>query len=143
MLLTRQGHQTTRFQLNMAAMIDVVFLLLIFFMCTSSFRQTEDELPAQLPRTHPATQAADDDFQPVRISVRSVGDGALVECDGQPCGTFDSLANLLKQRRQIADIPVIIQGQNTVPFSYMVAALDACHVADLTRVAFSVEQVTP
>ena len=143
MLLTRQGHQTSRFQLNMAAMIDVVFLLLIFFMCTSSFRQTEDELPAQLPQTTEATHRASDDFEPVRINVRSVDDGVLVECDGQPCGTFDSLTGLLKQRRQIADIPVIIKGHNAVPFSYMVAALDACHVANLTRVAFSVEQVTP
>jgi len=35
MLLTRRKQEQTRPQLNMAAMVAIVFLLLIFFMCTS------------------------------------------------------------------------------------------------------------
>ena len=124
----------------MAAMIDVVFLLLVFFMCTSSFRKPEEDLPSQLPEVGAAQdqRQMEEELGTIRIDLQRLGDGVLVLCDGRPCATFDALAARLRSYREVGgDRPVIIQGQGSVPFGYMVAAMDACYRQDLWRVAFS------
>ena len=137
MLLTHQKRAVSKPMLNMASMIDVVFLLLIFFMCTSAFQAPERNLPSPLPRLGGPRAAAAEEFEPVRIVVQPVGEGVLVTCDGQPCVGFEQLRELLEARRRIADLPVIIEGRRGVRFRHMVAALDTCYQADLRRAAFS------
>ncbi len=146
MRLTRQIHKPTPPSLNMAAMIDVVFLLLIYFLLTLVFMDPERSLLSQLPNIGQNQATAQvRDFEPVRITlhpapapgsvppVRIVIDGAAVE-------GYEQLQVELKLRRAIADIPVIIQGDDALPFDYFVRALDACHQADLQNVAFSAGQ---
>jgi biopolymer transport protein ExbD len=121
--------------LNMAAMIDVVFQLNLFFLCTASFVKIEKEMQTQLPQVR--TVQVRQEFDPVRIHLGRVPGGVRVTCDSQPCDSFDSLTRMLRERRAIADVPVIIDGDQDVPFQSMVAALDACHRADCRKVAFS------
>jgi biopolymer transport protein ExbD len=137
MLLTRRKRQPNPGQLNMASMIDVVFLLLIFFMCTMSFAAPEKDILTQLPRLATGTGGLERDFEPIRIRVSAAGASVLVTLDGAPVASFDELVRGLSARRQIADLPVIIDGQSDVAFKYMVAALDSCYEAELTRIAFS------
>jgi biopolymer transport protein ExbD len=137
MLLTRQNKKSGPPELNMASMIDVVFLLLIFFMCTSSFEKLENTMPSNLPGKSADDSAPDELFEPVRIEVRGMAEGVLVTVDGSPCRDFDALAGKLKARRAIADLPVVIAGEDRVPFEYMVGALDSCYRANLRKVAFS------
>ena len=142
MKLTRQTRKPGRIELNMASMIDVVFLLLIFFMCTSTFT-LEKELRSHLPQASGAAAAEPPDFGPVRIKLSSLGKGVLITCDGTSCSDLDALVKALEARRAVADMAVIIEGQGTVPFRYMAGALDACHRADLHRVAFSAKGGSP
>jgi biopolymer transport protein ExbD len=135
MLLTRQKRKAPNPQLNMTPMIDCIFQLLIFFMCTASFIH-ENNLMTQMPSVGTG-QKVEEELPPVRIAVGGAGKNVLVTCDDQPCPTFDSLVRQLQQRRKIGDLQVIIDGQGAVPFAYMVGALDACHQADLFKVAFS------
>jgi len=146
--LTRQHRGSGTLELNMASMIDIVFLLLIFFMCTSSFRKPEREMLTQLPRIGSGTEAEASDYASIRIRLRRVADGVLVtlrvtENREDAVGTFDALVERLKQRRAIADVPVVIEGQGDVALGHMVSALDACYQADLRRVAFSTKGVEP
>jgi biopolymer transport protein ExbD len=126
--------------LNMVPMIDVVFQLLIFFMCTSAF-VVEKELNSQLPGSSRNAKPAD--FSPVRIKLTSFGAGVQITCDRLPLGDFKALATTLVERQKLGDMPVIIEGEGSVPFRYMVAALDACHQAKLRRVAFSTRGGAP
>jgi len=139
MLLTRQHLKPSAVGLNMAAMIDVVFLLLIFFMCTMSFVPPEKKLNAQIPRVSSSADTPRD-FEPIRVGVRGGEQGYKIYCDGQLCSTFAELSGKLRARRAIADIPVIIEGQNEVAFEYMVKALDSCYEAGLSQVAFSANE---
>jgi biopolymer transport protein ExbD len=125
----------------MAPMIDIVFLLLVFFMCTSSFNENESQLPAQVPQASAQGRRLIEDFDPVRITLRAAGSGVEVQCDGQRCAGFDALLAKLQARRAIADVPVIIEGQKGVPFGPMVAAMDTCYRANFRRVAFSARGV--
>lgn len=136
MRLTRQHQRSGAPELNIASMIDVVFLLLIFFMCTSTFDKMDETISAALPTSSREPQKMKD-FDPIQIRIRKSGDGTLVLIDNSPCSDFEALAAQLKARRAIADVPVIIQGDHEVPFEYMVAALDACYRAQFTKAAFS------
>lgn len=140
MLLTRQKQNPAAPQLNMASMVDVVFLLLIFFMCTSSFTQIEDNLPTQLSRTNPSPNQASTDLPPIRISLKRSASGIVViNCENEAFteSQYKDLVKKLGQLRAVDDVRVIIEGQGTIPFGTMVKALDACYLADLRRVAFS------
>lgn len=140
MLLTRQKQEPAAPQLNMASMVDVVFLLLIFFMCTSSFTQIEDKLPTQLSQAGTGTNQETMELPPIRITLHRSSSGAvLITCENENFleSEFRNLVTKLKEWRAIDDMRVIIEGQGTVPFGSMVRALDACYQADLRRVAFS------
>ncbi len=138
MRLTRHTYRTTRPGLNMGAMIDVVFLLLIFFMCTTSFRPLEEILSADLPRLS-GEAARRDDYSPIHIQLSGDAEKVYITCDAKPCETFAILLAELRMRRDIDDIPVIIAGEPEVPYEYMVKARDKCKAADLTQVAFSAQ----
>jgi biopolymer transport protein ExbD len=140
MLLTRQKQEPAAPQLNMASMVDVVFLLLIFFMCTSSFTQIEDKLPTQLSQVGTGANQETMELPPIRIILHRNSSGAvLTTCENEDFleSEFRNLVRKLKEWRAIDDMRVIIEGQGTVPFGYMVRALDACYQAELRRVAFS------
>lgn len=78
-----RGPALPSLMLNMTAMIDVVFMLLIFFIMTVDFRPREDALSLDARERVEAsageTSAASEAFalpeRPVIVSVRSTGDG--------------------------------------------------------------------
>ncbi len=123
-------------------MIDVVFLLLIFFMCTSNFSKLENDLPAQMPQAGKADNQ-EQVFEPVRVKLSRVNNATVIQCGDDMVGTIPGLIAKLKALRAIDDVPVIIEGAATVPFGAMVAALDACYQANLRNVAFSSKGVGP
>lgn len=137
MLLTRQKQDLAPPQLNMASMVDVVFLLLIFFMCTSSISEPENSLSGQVSHLGPGPGAQAADFLPRLIRLERVPEGVLVTLEGTPCATFESLMEELQRTGGGKDTPILISGEGTVPFRYMVAALDACHQAGFRLAAFS------
>ncbi|MCA9296984.1 MAG: biopolymer transporter ExbD, partial [Phycisphaerales bacterium] len=65
--------------LNLTSMIDVVFLLLVYFMVATEFKVGEEVFRLDLPRQQSAS-ALDDPFdldeEPLRIHVRTLGAGA-------------------------------------------------------------------
>lgn len=138
MLLTRRKQEPTQPQLNMAAMVDIVFLLLIFFMCTSSISQLESSLSGQVSQLGPGSGRDSEDILPYIIRLERVSEGILVSLEDSPCATFESLFDRLRAMyARGGDNQVLIKGQGTVPFGYMVAALDACHRAGFQSAAFS------
>lgn len=139
MRLTRQKSVLAVPQLNMASMVDVVFLLLIFFMCTSSLNQPENDISSQLSGR--GQRAVPERL--VRIRLLNVATGVLITCDERSIPDFLSLETELQRRASLEDRPVVIEGQAGVPFRFMVAALDACHRAGVRRVAFSPREVKP
>ena len=145
MLLTRQKRKPPAPALNMTPMIDIIFQLLVFFMCTATF-SVENILRSQLPSSSQAAkaEAAGQDFPPTRVRVAALTKGVLVCCDGTPCKDFDDLVGKLKARRAILDdkLRVVIEGEGAVRFGDMARALDACREAGLENVAFVPKEVT-
>ena len=72
------GNQSPPRRESMTTMIDVVFLLLIFFMLTMRILPTEGEFQVNMPGTSPAV-VDDRDLPPIEIRIRLVAneDGSL------------------------------------------------------------------
>ena len=68
------------FALRMAPMIDVIFLLLIFFLITADFRPSEEFLPMRID-TAGAQTTAIGQVQPLVITIEQVPNGCRVTLD--------------------------------------------------------------
>ena len=96
-LTSRSGKHSGSLELNMTPMIDCVFLLLIFFMTTASFVETERELNPAIKVQRASARAAGD-FQPAVIDVVKGSSGRFVyRVGGREIGTQQELTQVLKQ----------------------------------------------
>ena len=87
----------TTVDLQLTPMIDCVFLLLIFFMTTASFVETERELNPAIKVQRASAKAAGD-FQPAIIDVVKGSGGRFVyRIGGREIETQQELTQVLKQ----------------------------------------------
>jgi biopolymer transport protein ExbD len=123
------------------SMIDVVFLLLIFFMCASKFRIIERRLDAFLPKDKGPSQVTKTQQKIDEITIKVKG---AVDSPKLPqftigkwsTGNATELAEHLEQLRSIEEVPVVIDGAQNCYFRHVMTALDCCARASLTKVEF-------
>lgn len=139
MRLTRQKREVPRRVLNLPAMIDVVMLILIFFMVTSSFNRPEQHVDADVTAAAGAGLEPAD-FEPIDVAIRNGPTGQVFYCDGRQCDDAEALKQQLSLRREIADVEVIITSDDTVAFNEVVGVLDLCYGCNFTKVGFAVEE---
>lgn len=110
--------------LSLTPLIDVVFLLLIFFLVTSEFEDEERRLDIVLPN---ATTAVPMTGQPREIIVDITADGSIF-MRGQPL-TFSQLEQTL--RRAVASNPTnqkaVIRADKETQFQPVVSVMDLCN----------------
>ena len=94
-MVFRPARRRRRGALNLTSLIDVLFLLLIFFMLTSTFRRT-GELELELPDSSTSAPAeAGQQRRPTEIALRADGQ---VLIDGAPVRQ-EQLVEVLRQRK--------------------------------------------
>ncbi|TWU00193.1 biopolymer transport protein ExbD [Botrimarina colliarenosi] len=126
-------------QLNLTPMIDVVFLLLIFFMTATQFAQVERAVELELPTvgSDGTSVAAVEEERVVSVSAEGV-----VTLDGVPRSIDELKADLqaAKEASTAIDGPaVLIHGDSRCDFQHVAAALTACRAAGIANVGVSVE----
>lgn len=77
-------------KLDMTPMIDVTFLIIVFFLCTLRFKTLEGRLGAHLPRDVGDHQGAEVPVEKPRLAVRVAAEGALLRPDGTPYTAADA-----------------------------------------------------
>ncbi|MBM4031059.1 MAG: biopolymer transporter ExbD [Planctomycetes bacterium] len=120
---------------QMAPLIDCVFLLLIFFLVSATLKKAHKELAIDLPHSAAATEAKSP-AQTVIIEVACDVKGENVEIylDGQPV-TQRLLHKLLQEKATASQTtPVRIDADRRTPFQHVVHILDVCQFYGLTRV---------
>jgi len=116
---------------NLTPLIDVVFLLLIFFMVTTTFLDPEREIDVDLPT---AQSAGEPDRAPDEIVVNVLADGTLVIQDETV--TRDELMNVFRRAAQHdPETPVTIRGHRRAEHENIVSVMDACGLAGLSNLA--------
>lgn len=134
-------------EINLTPLLDVVFLLLIFFMVSTTFKD-EARLRVQLPQAQGEEVPAQEPEQ-IRILIDQAGnffvdDRALVDRD--PLTLVRALNGALAQRPEDGpgegparggDRPVLIQADARTPHQAVMTAMDAAAEVGLRRIAFA------
>jgi biopolymer transport protein ExbD len=126
---------------DLTPMIDVVFLLVIFFLCTVSFRVLEGRLDTQLPRDGGGSPTvARDLIHPIPLHVErdTLGERGLSLHLGARRVSLSSLTDLLTGL--VAGDPgtrVRISTGEGVLYGQVMAVLDACVAGGVGEVTFA------
>ena len=124
---------------NLTPMIDVVFLLLLFFMVSTSFIR-ESSLTADLPEA--SGQALTEEETPIDIIIRANGE-VLVNETPIAVATRDALRDLLKTTAgDNADPHIIISADANAEYQHIVTAMDAAQLLGFTRLTLATRQKT-
>ncbi|WP_304525283.1 biopolymer transporter ExbD [Halomonas sp. I5-271120] len=120
-------------EINLTPLIDVVFLLLIFFMVSTTF-ETRQALELELPESASAAPA---DTAPVVLSISAAGDYRLGETS---VDQRDLAAALATQADAARDHGLVIEADGRVAHRRVVAALDQAAALDITRVRIATRE---
>lgn len=129
-----------------ASMIDLSFLLLIFFLTTTRFSRPEGLLSAPMPRDGGAFAASVAlPLTPIVVRIRMSADPPgvavlSVNDEANPPQSFAQLAGVLRefQTRPGFDreTPIVLVAADDVPWDHVVSAWNAALNAGCTRIAF-------
>ncbi len=120
--------------LNLTPMIDIVFLLIIFFMVGTKFTELERKISLKVPEVvdRGALTAA-----PERKVVNVYRDGAIT-LDGAIVSLEQLTARLTATRAQYSDLGVLVRGDAQGEFQGVAAVLNACKQAGVGDLGISV-----
>jgi biopolymer transport protein ExbD len=120
--------------LNVTSMIDVVFLLLIFFMVSTKFTELERKIALQVPQVDGRAALSS---APEKKVVNVYRDGQIT-LDRQPVSLQELTGQLSSARRQYADLGVLVRGDGEGQFQRVAEVLNACKQAGIGELAISV-----
>jgi biopolymer transport protein ExbD len=129
----------------MTPMIDVVFLLMIFFICTASFQMAEELLPTSLAAASGTSAASPIELEPEleRIVVQAtVVDGKTKwVVNERPCDTVAEVRQVLRTVAQIDQtLPVILDVAGEVPLGDMIDVYDLSRLEGFEKIQFAAEK---
>ena len=135
-------------EIKMTPMIDVVFLLLVFFVWTASFQVVEHILPSSLSAASgnqsvdvEREPTPDEDFDPIVVRVTWL--------EGQPNWRFNdlpiaSLEQLQEKMQQLAtlrsDAAVILHPDKEVPLGHVIDVFDIARGVGFDKVQFAASE---
>ena len=139
-----RDHKESRNDQTMTPMIDIVFLLLIFFVCASVGQVQESILSTELAAGSIESPKAPQPVQPlgeVWLNVRRTIDGETsVEVNQQEYTDFDRLRTMLQELAEIApEIPVILEIDPDVVLGDMIHVFDTCRAAGFESISFAAD----
>lgn len=146
--LSRRSNSRRRYALRMAPMIDMVFLLLIFFLVTAQWRPREDFLPLGLPaaRAHQAAMASP---EPLEIYIFAQTNGCRVRIgadhtvliqdvtiDEDLALMMEKIDRCLQDQKRFADDPIEIICGPEVKWEHLARIYNLFFGTGLTDITF-------
>jgi biopolymer transport protein ExbD len=139
-----QRKRKEKIDISITSMIDVVFLLLIFFMVTTSFsRQTE--LKINLPEAKGSE--AEDNLKTITLEIDVKGTYNLIASDGlsrriPPGDNREPLVQeIAKLASQSKDLPFIIKADDNTPNKAVMTALDVAGEHGFKHISFATSEL--
>ena len=125
-------------EVNITPLIDIVFLLLIFFMVSTTFKQ-DFEVSIELPEASSDTRIED---KSVEISIDAKGEFYVNHQK-----LINTQQSTLKRALEKAagkgrGMPVIISADGKTPHQAVIAAMDAARQLGFNRVTFATQQLS-
>lgn len=121
------------FGFQIAPMVDILLVLLVFFIVTWNFALSENGLHVKIPNASKAQEAKPYVGQVV-VNVRADGTIVFNRKPITPQGLQEKLEQLSKL---YPDQAVILRGDQKVSYKFIVDVLDICRIANIWNVAFA------
>jgi biopolymer transport protein ExbD len=121
------------FGFQIAPMVDILLVLLVFFIVTWNFSLSEKELDVKIPT---AAHAKDTDQYVGQVVVNVKSDGSLV-FNREPISGDELVAKLRELAKLYPDQAVILRGDQDVKYKFIANLLDLCRQANIWNVAFA------
>ena len=131
----------------LTAMIDIVFLLLIFFMATSMYAQFESELTVDIPTSGEASPIEREQFE-VIINVTADGKFLINQIERplrkeNSTEVVESIDEILEKVyfasvNSNSEPHIIIRGDKEANYNEIIQILDACKRRNIWNVSFAV-----
>jgi biopolymer transport protein ExbD len=140
----KRGRTKAKISVPMTAMIDVTFLLLIYFILTINFRQAEGQIPGTLPKAGASgAQTMKKLHAPIKITLYPKGDDCEsvdYDVEGFP-NRFDDpkmLYAVLNERYKDggAESPIIINARSNVRWRFVVEVFNQVVANKFKNIAF-------
>lgn len=130
---SQKKHKLNRTAVNLSSMIDVTFLLLVYFIVTTVLATPEDLLSPAL-KVEEGTSLSIDELDPQIIEIRLQDGNPLYVIGSHLCPDRESLAEVL------ASLPIepglILRVSNGVPVGFAVAAIQVARDANFEKVTY-------
>ncbi|MEM9660106.1 MAG: biopolymer transporter ExbD [Planctomycetota bacterium] len=134
-------------EVSMTPMIDVVFLLLIFFVCTASFQIIESILPSSLLAKGASSldippELIEEELERIVITVASMGGRLQLTANESPVASLAELGAMLDAAASLdRTLPVILDVADSTPLGDAIDVYDQCRLSGFQRVQFAVEKL--
>jgi len=129
----RQDHRSI--ELSMTSMIDVVFLLLIFFLVTTTFVRPERQLLSAIQSNEREAAKKETLLEPALVDVRKAGNKVVYRIGAI---TTDKVAEVKRvlQGFENKNEGAWVRVEDGVPFEYAAQAIGACRASGFSAVAW-------
>jgi biopolymer transport protein ExbD len=121
------------FGFQIAPMVDILLVLLVFFIVTWNFSLAEKELDVKIPT---ATHAKEANAYAGQVVVNVRTDGTIV-FNHQPVTADELIAKLRELAKLFPDQAVILRGDQNAAYKSIMNVLDICRQANIWNVAFA------
>jgi biopolymer transport protein ExbD len=118
---------------QIAPMVDIVFLLLIFFLVTWYFSRSETELDVKVPKAREGKETR----RAVGEVILNVKSNGTVVMNRRQMNATELQDTLQKIASLYPDQAVILRGDESTDYRHVVEVLDTCRRANIWNVAFA------
>jgi biopolymer transport protein ExbD len=118
---------------QIAPMVDIVFLLLIFFLVTWNFSRSETELDVKVPKAREGKETR----RAVGEVILNVKANGVVVMNRRTMNSNELQETLQKIASLYPDQAVILRGDENTDYRHVVEVLDICRRANIWNVAFA------
>ncbi|MEM0925953.1 MAG: biopolymer transporter ExbD [Planctomycetota bacterium] len=121
--------------INLTPMIDVVFLLVIFFMVGSKFSESESRISVSVPTVGPVSAAAQ---TPDERVVEVIDDGRLL-LDGQPVTPEQMMETLRSLVQGYPDLSVVVRANSDRSLQSFADAVHRVRASGVEKIGMAVK----
>jgi biopolymer transport protein ExbD len=125
--------------MQLAPMIDILLLLLSFFIISWQFSRSETELNVAVPT---AQEGAEPERQRGEIIINVLPDGTL-RVEGLTVDLTQLHGKLSAIAKQFKNQPVRIRGDGKVAYQRIVEVIDTCQKAGIWNISFATQRPAP
>ena len=120
--------------MQLAPLVDVLFLLVIFFAVTSHYAKNEQVMDINVPAAEEGKDKESRNVGEIIINIKTAGE---IIVNGQQLTEAELLVKLKNIAAIYKDQAVILRGDEVVDYKFVIRVLDTCQKAGIWTIAFA------